>query len=81
MSVTAAVTVWAGILIRKWKQSELSPHGYRWNFKDEGSFLLFWVAQSFLIIFLAIDATLVFLSQNPDPDPDPDPDATLGPST
>ena len=47
MLVAEAVTAWAGILIRKWKKSELSPHGYQWNFKDEGFFLLFWVAQSF----------------------------------
>ena len=40
----AGVTVWAATLIRKWKKNELSHHGYRWNFKDEGLFLLFWIA-------------------------------------
>ena len=44
MGITLAVTIWAGVKIRKWKVEELKPHGYRWNCKDEGLFFLFFVA-------------------------------------
>ena len=44
MLVTAIVTFWARRLIRKWKANELSHHKYSWNFRDEGLFLLFWIA-------------------------------------
>ena len=35
------VTLLAGWTIRQWKVSELQPHGYRWNCRDEGFLLLF----------------------------------------
>ena len=57
MLVTTGVTVWAAYLIRKWKIDELSPHGYRWNFRDEGLFLLFWIVQIISTICLVINTT------------------------
>ena len=44
MLVTMVLTIWAGLKIRKWKVEELAPHGYRWNCKDEGLFVLFYFA-------------------------------------
>ena len=44
MLVTIIITAWAARRIRKWKNSDLRPLGYRWNFQNEGAFLIFWVA-------------------------------------
>ena len=51
---TLCITIWAGFLIRKWKNTELGPHGYRWNCKDEGMFTIFWIAQILSLIVYVI---------------------------
>ena len=58
-SLALILTIVAGILIWRWKKSELAPHGYRWNMKDEGLFVLFFSA----LFCFTIYSILVFTNK------------------
>ena len=55
-----AVTVAASKKINKWKEDELTHLGYKWSWKKEGLFTIYFINETILLTTLQVAAILTF---------------------